>query len=80
METYFLNFTKKGNAVFINENDKKDKIKANEILRFDTACTGKKESYSECDGFFKECNCFTQESYGITFYQLSECGEVLIKK
>jgi len=77
MKTYNLQFTKKGSAVFVNENDKKDKIKANKILRFDTAWSGPKETYSDCSGFFPECNGFCQNSYSIDFFKLSDCGELL---
>jgi len=77
MKTYNLQFTKKGNAVFVNENDKKDKIKANEILRFGTAWSGSKETYSNCTGFFTDCNCFYQNSYSLDFFKLSDCGELL---
>ena len=77
MKTYNLEFTKTGNAIFVNENDKKDKIKANEILRFGTAWSVSKETYSDCAGFFPDCNCFYQKSYSIDFFKLSDCGEVL---
>jgi hypothetical protein len=77
MKTYYLNFTKKGNAIFINEDNKNDKIKANELMRFNTCWTSKKEAYKEVESFFDSCNCFFQNSYSIDFYQLSECGEML---
>jgi len=77
METYFLEFTKNGNAIFINENNKKDKIKADELMRFDTCWTGKKGNYSDVESFFESCNCYKQNSYSIDFYELSDCGTML---
>ena len=77
METYNLEFKKNGNAIFVNEDNKKDKINANEVLRFGTMWTGKKQDYKDVEGYFEDCNCFIQHSYSIDFYQLSNCGEVL---
>ena len=75
--TYYLEFAKNGNAIFINELDKKDKLKCNVLLRFNTAWTGKNTDYKDIEGYFNGCNCFIQNSYSIDFYQLSECGEQL---
>ena len=80
MKNYNLNFTKKGDAIFINESDKKDKIKASNILRFSTGWTRNKSEFSDCDGFFEDCNCFIQGGYHLFFFKLSECGEVLTNK
>lgn len=77
MKTYNLDFSKKGNAIFINENNNKDKLKASELLRFNTAWTGKAEDYKECEGYFDGCNCMQQNSYSTDFYRLSDCGEQL---
>jgi hypothetical protein len=77
MKTYNLEFKKNGHAVFVNEDNKKDKINANEVLRFGTLWTGEKEDYTCTGVYFKECNCFIQHSYSIDFYQLSDCGEIL---
>jgi len=77
MKTYNLEFKRNGNAIFINETDKKDKINPNEVLRFNTPWTGKKQDYKLTEGYFEDCNCFIQHSYSIYFYQLSNCGEVL---
>ena len=78
METiYNLDFTNKGEAVFINVNNKKDKLKANLIMRFDTVWSGKKSDYIYFENYFDGCNCFVQSGYSINFYQLSDCGELL---
>jgi len=77
MQTYNLEFKKNGNAIFVNEDNKKDKIKVNELLRFGTPWTGKNEDYKDIEGYFEDCNCFSQSNYSIDFYQLSNCGEVL---
>jgi|688.fasta_scaffold450849_3 hypothetical protein len=75
--TYELTFNKKGNAIFINEENKKDKIQANTVMRFNTPWSGKVEDYIDVNGFFEGCNCFVQNSYSIDFFKLSECGEQL---
>jgi hypothetical protein len=77
MKTYFLTFKRNGNAIFVNELNKKDKIDARDLLRFNTAWTGKSEQYKDIEGYFEGCNCFRQNSYSIDFYRLSECGEQL---
>jgi len=77
MKTYFINYKKNGSVNFINENDKKDKINANELMRFNTAWSGKNTDYKDCENYFDGCNCFFQNSYSIDFYKLSECGEQL---
>ena len=76
-KTYEVHFKNNGSVVFINELDKKDKINASVLMRFNTAWSGKKEDYKECEGYFENCNGFVQNSYSIDFYQLSECGEQL---
>lgn len=79
MTTYFSDYTKKGNLVFRNDsNQKKNKIKSSDVLRFGTCWTAKKEDYRDTEGFFEDCNCFIQESYSVIFCQLSEDGEELI--
>jgi len=78
MKTYNLEFTKRGEAFFRNENNRKDKIFADDVLRFGTVWTSKKEDYQDADGFFEDCNCFIQGSYSVTFCQLSGDGEELI--
>ena len=77
MKTYNLESKRNGDAIFVNEDNKKDKLNASNIMRFNTAWSGKSEDYSDCEGYFEDCNCFVQNSYSIDFYQLSNCGEVL---
>lgn len=75
--TFSVKYKKNGGVIFINDSNKKDKINTNELMRFNTVWTGKKESYKNTEGFFPGCNCFKQNSYSIDFYKLSECGEQL---
>ena len=75
--TYEIKFKNNGNVIFVNENNKKDKINANELMRFNTCWSGKKEDYKDINGFFEDCNCFYQNSYSIDFYRLSDCEEQL---
>ena len=77
MTTYNLEFKRNGDAIFVNEDNKKDKLDANEIMRFNTSWSGKKEDYKDTEGYFESCNCFIQRGYSIDFYELSNCGEVL---
>jgi len=77
MKTYLSDYNKKGDLIFRDENNPKDKIKASDVLRFDTCWTAKKEDYKDTPGFFEECNCFIQESYSVRFCQLSNDGEEL---
>jgi len=78
MKTYHLQFSKKGNGVFVNETDKKDKIKSSDILRFGTGWTREKLEFVGEDGFFDRSNCFIMGgNYGHIFLLLSSCGEVL---
>jgi len=77
MRTFELHFKNNGDAHFINENDKKDKIHSFELMRFNTHWSGKNTDYKDCEGYFEGCNCFVIKSYSIDFYQLSECGEQL---
>ena len=72
--TYEIKFKNNGDVIFVN---KKDKINANELMRFNTCWSGKKEDYKDVDGFFEDCNRFYQNSYSIDFYRLSDCGEQL---
>jgi hypothetical protein len=77
MKTYFLDFNENADAIFINENDENDILEACNILRFNTGWTGKKDNYKCEEGFFDTCNCFMIQSYNITFFELSECGDQL---
>jgi hypothetical protein len=77
MKTFNLEFTKNGNAIFVNEDNKKDKIKATELMRFNTCWNGSNEDYKTIQGYFEGCNCFKYGSYNIEFFRLSECGEQL---
>ena len=56
--TYKIKFKNNGDVIFVNENNKKDKINANELMRFNTRWSNRKENYRNVEGFFEDCNCF----------------------